>query len=122
MTCCPVCGSENVKADLVLFGERLMVVRGDRFVLLPDTQFEILALFVRAYPRMVSRQSLMNWLYQLRPDEEPEPKILDVYVCHLRRKLKPLGVGFETVWGRGWVMTCDSEIRVIAEECTAAAE
>lgn len=34
--------------------------------------------------------------------EEQEIKIVDVFVCKLRKKLKGLGVSIETVWGRGY--------------------
>jgi two-component system cell cycle response regulator CtrA len=39
-------------------------------------------------------------------DEEPEMKIIDVFVCKLRKKLSAAtgGVDYiETVWGRGYV-------------------
>lgn len=37
--------------------------------------------------------------------DEPEAKIIDVFICKLRKKLKPLGAHpVETVWGRGYVL------------------
>lgn len=36
--------------------------------------------------------------------ETPEIKIIDVFVCKLRRKLKALGIEIATVWGRGFRM------------------
>ncbi len=50
---------------------------------------------------MVTKRSVMAALYSDRP-EEPEPKITDVFICKLRRKLKPFGVSIVTVWGQGW--------------------
>ena len=38
--------------------------------------------------------------------EEPEPKIIDVFICKLRKKLANVSNGkdyIETVWGRGYV-------------------
>jgi two-component system, cell cycle response regulator CtrA len=44
-------------------------------------------------------------LYSLRPDgDDPELKIVDVFVCKLRRKLKPFGVVIETRWGYGYAL------------------
>jgi two-component system, cell cycle response regulator CtrA len=39
--------------------------------------------------------------------DEPEPKIIDVFVCKLRKKLTTAAKGdnyIETVWGRGYVL------------------
>lgn len=33
---------------------------------------------------------------------EPQLKLIDVMICHLRKKLKPHGVKIETVWGSGY--------------------
>ncbi|MER9912667.1 winged helix-turn-helix domain-containing protein [Mesorhizobium sp. M0050] len=51
--------------------------------------------------RVRSQASLLTRLYQLKTDE-PELKIIDVFVCKLRKKLKPLGVEIQTVWGQGY--------------------
>ncbi|MBX5015928.1 helix-turn-helix domain-containing protein [Rhizobium lentis] len=48
-----------------------------------------------------TRQSIMMALYSDRL-EEPEMKIVDVFVCKMRRKLKPFGVRIETIWGQGY--------------------
>ena len=40
-------------------------------------------------------------------DDEPEAKIIDVFVCKLRKKLASASGGvdyIETVWGRGYVL------------------
>jgi two-component system cell cycle response regulator CtrA len=34
----------------------------------------------------------------------PEPKILDVFICKIRKKLEPTGLHITTVWGRGWYL------------------
>jgi len=37
-----------------------------------------------------------------------EDKIVHVHVCNLRKKLKPLGITIQTVWGRGYMLTDES--------------
>jgi hypothetical protein len=39
-----------------------------------------------------------------RPDstEETDPKMVDVVICNLRKKLKPYGLRIETLWGHGY--------------------
>ena len=51
--------------------------------------------------RMVSKGALMDALYFDRT-REAEPKIVDVLVCKIRRKLRGQSAWFiETVWGQG---------------------
>ena len=51
-----------------------------------------------------TKQWLMDTLYGDDPDGGPDPKIIDVYVCKLRPKLRALfgEDAIETVWGRGY--------------------
>lgn len=50
---------------------------------------------------VATKQSLMLALYGDRPDE-PEIKIVDVFVCKLRKKVARFGVNIETIWGQGY--------------------
>lgn len=45
-------------------------------------------------------------------DEEPEIKIVDVFICKIRVKLKIFDVPIETLWGRGYRMTPESKAKV----------
>ena len=53
-------------------------------------------------------------------DEAPEPKILDVYLCKVRRRLMEAQarIDIETVWGRGWRLSPESVARF--DEAVAA--
>ena len=37
--------------------------------------------------------------------DETEIKIVDVFVCKLRKKLEAFDIAIETIWGRGYYMT-----------------
>lgn len=50
-----------------------------------------------------TREALMIGLYSDCPDGR-DPKILDVFICHIRRKLAPFGLTIETVYGAGYQM------------------
>lgn len=52
-----------------------------------------------------TKQQIMSGLYAIGPDEEPEVKIVDVFVCKMRKKLKPFGIEVDTVWGQGYRLT-----------------
>ena len=50
----------------------------------------------------VTKDAVMAALYREFAKDEAEPKIVDVFVCKIRKKLKPFGVVIETIWGQGW--------------------
>ena len=55
------------------------------------------------------KEMFLNHLH--RGMDEPELKIIDVFICKLRKKLSIATNGennIETVWGRGYVL-CDPE-------------
>lgn len=51
-----------------------------------------------------SKEALMSAVYYDRANDEPEVKIIDVKICHLRKKLVKVDAPkwIETVWGLGW--------------------
>lgn len=46
-------------------------------------------------------------------------KIIDVYICRIRKKIKPLGLEIHTIWGEGYFIP--REQRETAKEKLAAA-
>ena len=60
--------------------------------------------------RTVSKEQFLSYLYG--GVEEPGPKIIDVFVCKLRRKLSSALGGkdyIETIWGSGFVLRGPTE-------------
>jgi two-component system cell cycle response regulator CtrA len=58
----------------------------------------------------LTKEVFLNQLYGGL--DEPEPKIIDVFVCRLRKKLASASGGqiyIDTVWGRGHVLRDPSE-------------
>lgn len=67
----------------------------------------------------LSKDSLMAALYCDRhTDDLPELKIVDVFVCKLRKKLAPYGITIETLWGRGYAIAEPMKAKV--RQATAA--
>lgn len=54
---------------------------------------------------LLTKDAAMAALYRDRGADEPEIKIVDVFVCKARKKLKPFGVEIGTRWGEGYFMT-----------------
>lgn len=45
-------------------------------------------------------------------DDPPGPKILDVWLCKLRKKLAGLDISIQTIWGRGWYLEDEDRAKV----------
>lgn len=69
------------------------------------TQFRIIAALAKHAPRPLARTDVMIAVYGR--GKAPDEKIVDVFLCRLRNKLKPYGADaqIETVYGRGWRLT-----------------
>jgi two-component system cell cycle response regulator CtrA len=75
----------------------------------PPVEWGLTATQARVYAHLASReratrQSIMTALYGTRPNDDPEMKIVDVFICHIRRKVAPFGVRINTIWGQGYAL------------------
>lgn len=91
--------------DLVLdLDEKMASVDGKR-VQLTSKEYQMLELLGLRKGSTITKEMFLNHLYGGM--DEPELKIIDVFVCKLRKKLANASGGknyIETVWGRGYVM------------------
>ncbi|MCV9940937.1 helix-turn-helix domain-containing protein [Boseaceae bacterium BT-24-1] len=63
----------------------------------------------------LTKGQIMSALYVGRMDgEEAEIKIVDVFVCKIRKKLKPYGLTIETLWGQGYRISPAMKTRAAA--------
>ena len=53
---------------------------------------------------LLTKDAAMAALYRDRGMDEPDVKIVDVFICKARKKLKPFGIEITTVWGVGYFM------------------
>jgi two-component system cell cycle response regulator CtrA len=82
---------------------------------LTGKEYGILELLSLRKGTTLTKEMFLNHLYGGM--DEPELKIIDVFVCKLRHKLKAATGGdsyIETVWGRGYVLRDPSEEGAIA--------
>ena len=50
-----------------------------------------------------SKEGLLLALYGHKPDGDmPEIKIIDVFICKVRKKLARFGITIDTLWGQGY--------------------
>lgn len=77
----------------------------------PIVERRVVQALYEARGGLMSRDRLMAAVYYDRAiDEVPDDKIIDIWVCKIRKKL-PDGVAIETVWGRGWRMVVPDQMR-----------
>ncbi len=71
---------------------------------LTGKEYAILELLVLRRGMVLTKEAFLNHLYG--GIDEPEMKIIDVFICKLRKKLAVAGAGslIGTVWGRGYMM------------------
>ncbi len=81
----------------------VVTVNGET-VHLTEKEYRILELLFLRSGSIVAKESFLNHLYG--GNDEPDIKIIDVFVCKLRRKLAQAGGGdvITTVWGRGYIV------------------
>ncbi|WP_240760062.1 winged helix-turn-helix domain-containing protein, partial [Lichenicoccus roseus] len=81
-------------------------------------EYAILELLVLRKGMVLTKDAFLNHLYGGL--DEPEMKIIDVFVCKLRKKLQAAGAGnlISTIWGRGYMLR-DEDARIGAGEMPA---
>ena len=84
-------------------GSREVMVDG-RNVHLTGKEYAVLELLTLRKGIVLTKEAFLNHLYGGM--DEPEVKIIDVFICKLRKKLAHAGAAdlIGTVWGRGYVL------------------
>jgi DNA-binding response OmpR family regulator len=81
------------------------------------TQKETRVLEVLLRLPMASKDQIMAGCYVPGADDEPMIKIVDVFICKMRRKLRPFAIEIRTLWGVGYTMDAEAKAK-----CRAAGE
>jgi len=82
---------------------------------LTGKEYQMLELLSLRKGTTLTKEMFLNHLYGGM--DEPELKIIDVFICKLRKKLAAAAEGkhhIETVWGRGYVLRDPHEAEVAA--------
>jgi two-component system, cell cycle response regulator CtrA len=103
--------------DLVVNLDAKTVQTGDAHVHLTGKEYQMLELLSLRKGTALTKEMFLNHLYGGM--DEPESKIIDVFMCKLRKKLASASNGkdyIETVWGRGYVLRepIEDEARISA--------
>ena len=103
--------------DLVVNLDTKMVEINGIRVHLTGKEYQMLELLSLRKGMTLTKEMFLNHLYG--GIDEPEMKIIDVFMCKLRKKLANASGGknyIETVWGRGYVLRepVEDEVRITA--------
>jgi two-component system, cell cycle response regulator CtrA len=89
---------------------------------LTGKEYQMLELLSLRKGTTLTKEMFLNHLYGGM--DEPELKIIDVFICKLRKKLAEATGGFnyiETVWGRGYVLRDPTPTSAAASQLAASA-
>ena len=78
---------------------------GEKRLDLTAKEFRIIEFLAFRKSAVLSKGAFLNHLYG--GIDEPEPKIIDVFICKLRRKLVDNGtegLNIDTIWGQGYTL------------------
>ena len=90
--------------------QKTVTIAGNR-VHLTGKEYGMLELLALRKGTTLTKEMFLNHLYGGM--DEPELKIIDVFICKLRKKLANASQGrnyIETVWGRGYVLREPNEV------------
>jgi two-component system, cell cycle response regulator CtrA len=85
--------------------QRLIRIDGHP-IAITEMEYRVLELLAFARNNVVTRAMLLKHLYR-RADDQPQPKIIDVFISKLRKKLRNASGGaefIETIPQRGWIL------------------
>src|SRR5690349_19891605 len=115
-------GSTLLTGRLVVNLDTRVVSVDDQPVHLTAKEYGILELLSLRKGTTLTKEMFLNHLYGGM--DEPELKIIDVFICKLRKKLATATNGdnyIETVWGRGYVLRDPNEdARGVPSESTSS--
>lgn len=87
----------------------------DRFIFMNLSPTERRILNILFTWKRVQREKLYTLLYGERLEcDQPEIKVIDVWLSKLRSKLAPYGIIFETEFNAGWFMTQPNKDKLAA--------
>lgn len=93
--------------------ENMEVNVNNNIIHLTNKEYSILELLILRKGFILTKEIFLNHLYGGL--DEPEIKIIDVFVCKLRKKLSSCGEhnSIITVWGKGYMMKDDINLKNI---------
>ena len=92
----------------------------DQLLKLSEKEYAMLELLVLRRGQTITKDMFLNHLYGGL--DAPEPKLMDVFICKLRKKLDAVGGDglIATVWGNGYTIRCPNVTKLpvgVSDHC-----
>lgn len=94
--------------DMCVDLESKIITIGGKVLHLTAKEYALIELLCLRRGMTVSKEQFLNHLYNGM--DEPEMKIIDVFLCRIRNKIERLSNGkqyIQTIWGRGYILKED---------------
>ena len=102
---CPTCGQSIADIEGLHFDPDANVIVGNgQVAILTSKEMELVLVLKDRFPRLVTKEALMEAIYLHESDTPETMQIIDVFVCKIRDKIKGTGFDIGTVWGKGYRM------------------
>jgi DNA-binding winged helix-turn-helix (wHTH) protein len=68
-------------------------------------ELQLVLMLMKHKGRLLSKEVMWFAIYGARPEcDQADPKIVDVFLCRVRRKLAKYNIMIGTVWSRGYII------------------
>lgn len=113
---CPCCKQVLANhSDLIVDPDSGTIIRNGMAVILPPTEFDLFFKLYEQRGSVFDKETLYRELYWNRHgDADVEIKIVDVFICKIRKQISAVGIQITTHWGRGYSLNIVSEIQEAA--------
>lgn len=98
--------------ERIAFLEELVGLRMEVPPVFSLSQHEDRLLGVLLKREFATKEHILHALYGHRPNEVPEIKIIDVFVCKARAKLKKFDIEIDTLWGKGYALNPANKAKI----------
>ncbi len=103
---CPLCGHQySIYEGIFIDEEHHIAIIDGKVIRLSHRTSQFFAGLVKCSPRIATKAYLMDYVYGLEADNEPDQKIVDLYIMRIRRKIKHTRFRVATIWGEGFKLT-----------------
>lgn len=91
-----------LRAELGLLVDAEQMAEAQKWFGLTKSEAQILLCLINS--KLMTKELAMHALTAAGYEFEAEEKLIDVFVCKLRKKLKPHGAGVSLIWGTGYYL------------------
>lgn len=99
---CPCCGSKVARAWVWDAEAGVLVTEHGSSGHLNPQEATLVDALMKAKARVIHKDHLINALYGEHDEPDVPDRVLDVIICRLRAKLRPIGVSIRTYSRRGY--------------------